>query len=203
MTHINVLLRQVAVNEEINGPWAGVDAGVLKLLEMNKQVTYAYGDFDSVNRSQLEKIRKAIDLDIVPSEKDYTDSELALLDLRDKGYKTIDVYGALGGRLDHELINIQLLNHPKLRDLSIHLRNDKNDICLLTSGHHELLASQKQYVSFIPLYDETLISLEGFKYDIKDRYINIGDSLTVSNEFTEKTARLTTNQNILMINSTD
>ncbi|HIW38670.1 MAG TPA: thiamine diphosphokinase, partial [Candidatus Jeotgalicoccus stercoravium] len=87
MTHINVLLRQVAVNEEIKGPWAGVDAGVLQLLEMNKQVTYAYGDFDSVNRSQLEKIRKTIDLDIVPSEKDYTDSELALLDLRDKGYK--------------------------------------------------------------------------------------------------------------------
>ena len=113
------------------------------------------------------------------------------------------MYTVLWGRLDHELINIQLLNHPKLRDSSIHLRNDKNDICLLTSGHHELLASQKQYVSFIPLYDETLISLEGFKYDIKDRYINIGESLTVSNEFTEKTARLTTNQNILMINSTD
>src|SRR5699024_10065709 len=123
--------------------------------------------------------------------------------LRDKGYKNIDVYGALGGRLDHELINIQLLNHPKLRDSSIHLRNDKNDICLLTSGHHELLASQKQYVSFIPLYDETFMSVEGFKYDIKDRYINIGESLTVSNEITGNTARLTKNKNILIINSKD
>src|SRR5699024_11235539 len=133
-----------------------------------KKVNYDYCDFDSINANELKKIRKTIDLDIVPSEKDYTDSELALLDLRDKGYKNIDVYGALGGRLDHELINIQLLNHPKLRDSSIHLRNDKNDICLLTSGHHELLASHKKYVSFILLYYETIIRFKCFNYCLMD-----------------------------------
>src|SRR5699024_10365063 len=169
-------------------PWTGVDAGVKGLLESGFKVEKAYGDFDSVSADDIKLFRQSLALDIVPSAKNFTDSELALLSLAELGYTAIDVYGALGGRKDHELMNIQLLAHEDLRKLDIRLPNETNDIRLLPQGVHTIEAdNDKRYVSLIPLYDKTLLTLEGFKYDIQDTYVSIGKTLTVSNEFKENT----------------
>lgn len=204
MKRFNVLLRDVPFTVRIDAPWAGVDAGVKGLLKAGIKVEKAYGDFDSVTAEELKLFKTKLSFDIVPSIKDYTDSELALLSLAEAGTKAIDVYGALGGRKDHELVNIQLLAHEKLRMLDIRLLNDMNEITLLTAGRHTVNRdARKKYVSFIPLYDETLLSLRGFKYEIQDRYVSIGSTLTVSNEFEKETADIQTDKDILMIKSTD
>lgn len=203
MPHINVLLRDMKVEPLIEGPWAGVDAGVMGLLNNNFEVTYLYGDFDSVSERELKKLQSQLDFEISPAEKDFTDSEIALKDLVAKGYKRIDVYGALGGRIDHELINIQLLKNLQLRELNIRLIDDKNIINLLPSGRHILSKTPMTYVSFVPFYDETRLTLSGFKYDLTDKYICIGETLTVSNEFQNDEAIVETSHDILMINSSD
>lgn len=204
MKRINVLLRNIEFTPEHDAPWAGVDAGVKGLLEAGLKIDKAYGDFDSVTAEDLKCFKQSLALDIVPSAKNYTDSELALLSLAELGYTSIDVYGALGGRKDHELMNIQLLAHEKLRKLDIRLLNDTNEIRLVTSGVHTMEADDvKEYISFIPLYDETLVTLKGFKYDIQDTYVYIGKTLTVSNEFKEPSVTVKTDKDILMIKSTD
>lgn len=203
MSHINVLLRDMKVQPLLEGPWAGVDAGVMGLIHNNLEVSHLFGDFDSVTESELKMLRKTLDFEISPKEKDFTDSEIALRELKALGYTNIDVYGALGGRLDHELINIQLLKNPKFRELNIRLINDKNIINLLPSGRHMLKRTRMTYVSFVPLYDKTCLSLSGFKYDLSDKYISIGDTLTVSNEFQYDEAYIETSHDILMINSSD
>lgn len=204
MSHINVLLRDIKFSITNDGPWAGVDAGVKGLLKANLAIEKAYGDFDSVTPEDLKLFKKSVDLDIVPSVKNFTDSELAMLSLAELGYTSIDVYGALGGRKDHELTNIQLLSHDKLRNINIRLLNDTNEITLLTAGLHILPAvKDKKYVSFIPLYDGTRISLKGFKYNLEDTYVSIGKTLTVSNEYDKNTVSIQADKDILMINSKD
>lgn len=202
--HYNVLLRDVPFKSKIDGPWAGVDAGLRGLEKAGIKPVKAYGDFDSVTASELENFKKQLSFDIVPSVKDYTDSELALLELAKSGAASIHVYGALGGRKDHELMNIHLLKHEQLRNLDIRLINETNEITLLTAGHHTVKKdSAAEYVSFIPLYDQTNLSLTGFKYDIADKYVSIGSTLTVSNEFKDDDAYIQTDKDILMIKSTD
>ncbi|CAD2078040.1 thiamine pyrophosphokinase [Jeotgalicoccus coquinae] len=204
MKRMNVLLRNIPFTPEHDAPWTGVDAGVKGLLESGFKVEKAYGDFDSVTAEDIELFRKNLALDIVPSAKNYTDSELALLSLSKLGYTAIDVYGALGGRKDHELMNIQLLAHDELRNLDIRLLNDTNEITLLTAGDHVIAPdNKKKYISFIPVHDKTLVTLNGFKYDIQDTYLHIGRTLTVSNEFKEPSAAVKTDKDILMIKSTD
>lgn len=204
MKRINLLLRNIPFTVINDAPWAGVDAGVKGLLEADIPVEKAYGDFDSVTEDDLELFKQSLALDIVPSAKDFTDSELALLSLAELGYTAIDVYGALGGRKDHELMNIQLLAHEELRNIDIRLLNEKNEIMLLTEGEYIFQADyDKKYVSFIPLYDETLLTLEGFKYDLEDTYVGIGRTLTVSNEYKENNVVINTDKDILMIKSTD
>ncbi|CAM4286434.1 thiamine diphosphokinase [Jeotgalicoccus halotolerans] len=204
MKRINVLLRNIPFTAERDAPWAGVDAGVKGLFEAGIKIDRAYGDFDSVTAEDLNLFKESLELDIVPSAKNFTDSELALLSLAELGYTAIDVYGALGGRKDHELMNIQLLAHEDLRKLDIRLLNETNDIRLLPQGVHTIEAdNDKRYVSLIPLYDKTLLTLEGFKYDIQDTYVSIGRTLTVSNEFKEKTVTVKTDKDILMIKSAD
>lgn len=64
------------------------------------------GDFDSLN-----EIPYPAPEEIYPSEKDFTDGEIALFKLLEKGVTEIEIYGGGGGREDHFLGNLQLLYH--------------------------------------------------------------------------------------------
>jgi thiamine pyrophosphokinase len=64
------------------------------------------GDLDSLDREDIEE-----DIEVVtyPAEKDFSDFELTLKNVEPLRPDRIFVYGALGGRADHELTNILLL----------------------------------------------------------------------------------------------
>lgn len=201
---INVLLRETNVSLlSLNGDWAGVDKGALILLKSGIIPKYAFGDFDSVTETEFKVLKEQIEVEVVQSEKDYTDTELCLLSLVEAGYTEIDVYGAFGGRIDHELINIQLLQNEALRDVNIHLKDKQNDLSLLKSGKHGIMNEGFTYVSFIPLHEDTFLSLEGFKYDLTNEVVSPGKSLTVSNELKKEICNVTNSKDVLLIHSKD
>ena len=201
---INVLLRETNVSLlNLDGDWAGVDKGALILLKSGIVPTYAFGDFDSVTKEELKFLKSHLKIDIVQSEKDYTDTELCLLSLVEEGYTEIDVYGAFGGRMDHTLMNIHLLQNDALREVNIHLKDKENDLSLLNSGKHKITNKGFKYVSIIPIHENTILSLEELKYELNEENISPGKTLTVSNEFIGDVATVTTNKDILLIYSMD
>src|SRR5699024_6136232 len=102
------------------------------------------------------------------------------------------------------LMNIQLLAHEDLRKLDIRLLNETNDIRLLPQGVHTIEAdNDKRYVSLIPLYAKTLLTLEGFKYDIQHTYVSMGRTLTVSTEYKGKAVPGNTNKVTLLRDAAD
>ncbi|HIW11839.1 MAG TPA: thiamine diphosphokinase [Candidatus Salinicoccus stercoripullorum] len=208
--HINVIVRAEAdrTEEILKGrtgeTWAGVDHGVVLLLEAGIVPEYSYGDFDSITEEEREFITGQLDIDPVPAEKDDTDLALCLGDLVKKGYSTISVFGATGGRMDHALGNIQLLMHEDLRTTDIRIIDRQNVISLLTPGKHEVIRQEGMiYISFLPFNDETVLSLDGFKYDLDEEPLKFGTTLTISNEFIKNKGNVYTDSDILMIQSID
>ena len=95
--------------------WVGVDHGVLVLLEHDIMPNLALGDFDSVTSEELKMIQEKLpEVSLFPAEKDETDLELAIdWAIRQKP-SNIYIFGATGGRMDHFLANIQLLQKERI-----------------------------------------------------------------------------------------
>ena len=120
--------------------------------------------------------------DVHQPEKDETDTELALQKAQAIGSGEIAVLGATGGRIDHMLGNIHLLFPCLQKGIHAWLADPQNRIYLI-DGEHEFKRSALwgKYISFLPLTEQVNgITLEGFKYPLFEKDIEIGTSLCIS-----------------------
>lgn len=185
-----------------------VDGGLSACMDLGVYPDLVVGDFDTLGRETLEIYRKNSNLrfDIHEPEKDETDTELAVGSALKAGCTCMDVLGATGGRLDHEISNIHLLAQAKKRGLSVSLYDARNKICLLDSEIEKEKVFVKKdlygkYVSFLPLTENVRgITLTGFKYPLNKKNISIleNPSLCVSNELSEATAVMSFEAGILI-----
>lgn len=164
------------------------DAGLEILKKLNLMPDEIVGDLDSVDHDILKEYKnnKKVAMDIHKAEKDETDTELALMAAAKYGYNQVDLLGALGGRMDHTLSNIQLLSQFYKQGLFVNIYDEKNRIYLLGKGktfHRENLYGT--YISFLPVSGMIEgLTLKGFKYPLNHRRIPMGSSLCISNELT-------------------
>ncbi|MDC7231795.1 MAG: thiamine diphosphokinase [Spirochaetales bacterium] len=80
---------------------------------------YILGDMDSLeNRSLLDDYPEDM-IEEHPAEKDYTDTELGLIHLREKGCSSIVLIGGGGGRLDHIIALLSIFDRPAPPELWI------------------------------------------------------------------------------------
>ena len=166
------------------------------------------GDFDTFGRERIKSYLEdpAFRIDIHKPEKDETDTELAFRDALENGCTSVDVLGALGGRIDHEISNIHLLVHEKKRGLSASYFDARNKIYVLDSAIEKEHVFKKDelygtYVSFLPITERVEgITLNGFKYPLEKKNISIleNPSLCVSNEVEEETAVISFDEGILI-----
>ena len=162
--------------------YIGVDKGALTLARNGKRMLLAIGDFDSVEESDLAYIKEYSDtlIQLNPI-KDDTDSEAAVMYAIENGYHKIHLYGGLGGRLDHAMINLRLVSRfPE----TIYLHDQNNFIFSLGEGVHSIDKRDYAYISFFT-EDEATISLEGFKYPLDKQQLTNKDTYTTSNEILE------------------
>ena len=90
--------------KEKNDLIIAADGGYDFLAKKNIKPDIVMGDFDS------SEMVKESDISIkFPSEKNETDSYLAYLEGKSRGFRTFVFYGCLGGRTDHTLANMQIL----------------------------------------------------------------------------------------------
>lgn len=184
--------------------WVGVDRGVFTLLSMGIKPIYAFGDFDSVSKEELEIVEGEIHhLHKFAPEKDETDLELALKWAMTQSAEKINIFGATGGRLDHFFANVQLLSQAfsAMRNSEISIIDHKNIIFLKGSGTYTLpKLDNKKYISFLP-FTSTVeqLSLQGFKYSLIDRNISIGSTLCISNELISNYGTYSFSNGILIV----
>lgn len=160
------------------------------------------GDFDSVDLSLLDRYREhQVDIEKFPSEKDFTDMELAIECAISKGYKNIVLTGATGTRLDHTFANFMLIEkyHKIGVDLTI---IDNNNELKIISPDGDLIIDNKEgyYISLIPLTDCIQgLSLEGFKYPLNKVSVQRGSTLCISNQLIGSKGRITLNKGTAIV----
>lgn len=182
--------------------WIGVDQGALTLLHFNLKVSYAIGDFDSVTPKEKDILyRKSEEFFKHPIEKDQTDLEIALEKALSLKPKEIYLFGVTGGRLDHELINLQLLLPVVQRGLKGYIVDQQNFIQLVLPNTYKLPKDQDYpYISFIPFSERVEgLTLEGFYYPLKDQTIEWGSTLCLSNELDAKEGTFFFTKGILIV----
>lgn len=169
------------------------DAGAEALKRLSLTPDEIVGDLDTVNPTVVkEYAKKSVRMEIHNAEKDETDTELALMAAVREGCHRADMLGALGGRMDHALSNIQLLYQYYRRGLDVHIVDERNDLYILNSGrtfYRDKLYGR--YISFLPL-TETVegLTLNGFKYPLENKELHLGTSLCISNELVKETGTL-------------
>lgn len=122
------------------------------------------GDFDSLD-IRFAQAKKIIRLEV---EKDFTDGHIALLQLLEAGINDIDIYGAEGGRLDHQLANYSLLALAAKNGARAVIRTAKFDI-FFAKGEFTAPAEINKTVSLVPFSDQThILATRGLKYSINN-----------------------------------
>lgn len=166
------------------------DGGLEKAEKLGLSPNIILGDFDSVEPGILQKYKKLnIETETYPSEKDYTDMELAVEYAVKKEFKHIILVGASGTRLDHTVANIQLLEKYHHMGINIEIIDNNNHIGII-SGKADIKVKYEKnhFVSLVPV-TETIegLTLEGFKYPLDNVKVKRGSSLLISNEITKDT----------------
>jgi len=141
--------------DQLNTVFIGADKGALHLFEQGIVPHEAVGDFDSVSKSDYEKIVNSVRIvDRFRAEKDETDTELAVERALVYQPENIVLTGVTGGRLDHTESALHLLyryqtEHP---EISFTIRNPLNELTMLNPGNYSLRYNEQlPYISFFPL----------------------------------------------------
>lgn len=182
--------------------WIGADRGALLLLQNGLAINYALGDFDSISKDERERIKsRAIHFESFSSEKNETDLELAIEKAFSLEPKTILLFGVTGGRIDHELINIQLLYAISNRGLKGIIIDKSNYIEWTKPGTHQVKNDPTYpFISFIPFTTEvTGITLNGFYYPLENEKIGLGSTRTISNKLTGENGTYSYERGILLL----
>lgn len=196
------LLGNLSVYHDQIDYWIGCDRGSLYLLDNQLPIHLAIGDFDSVNEQELNRIKEhAVQFSLYPIEKDLTDLELALDKALKMGVEKLFIFGVTGGRKDHELSSVFLLE--RLADQHIHasIADRQNLMTVYLPGKHQI-KQEKLYpkISFLSLSEQvTNLSLTHFYYPLTETRIKRGDSLTLSNHLSEQTGYFSFDSGILIV----
>lgn len=176
------------------------DSGANCLLNYNIIPQYLLGDFDSIDKEVFNYFSKSnCHIESYPKDKDYTDTELALLKAKEIGANTIAFLGCSGSRLDHTLGNLGLLLKCLISNIKSYIRDNNNYVELINnpvtiSGMPEEKFSLLAYNS--PVKN---LTIEGAKFPLKNYDLQVGDSLTVSNEFKNSEVKITFSEGVLML----
>ncbi len=129
-----------------------VDRGFAALSAIGCSPDVAMGDFDSLGFVPVV-VPETTEVLTFPAHKDESDMELALRLVQERGFDEAVVYGALGGRLDHTLANLQLLAAFSERGLRVcavdRLREDGGRVKSGASTGHS--ASDDEKMAKLPL----------------------------------------------------
>ena len=150
------------------------DKGYEYAKALNLTPDFILGDFDSLGYMPQSA-------EIFPKDKNFSDTELAIKKAVSLGATEIDIYFSLGGRLDHELFNINLLKYAKNLGVTANIISG-NTVVSLISGNGSYLAKKGNNVSLVPFSDEAhIIKSKGLKYPLDNIKAVRGETLTLSN----------------------
>lgn len=136
------------------------------------------GDFDSIR-----EVPTSVKTKKFPVDKDYTDGHLCVLEMTELGVDYVEIYGAFGGRPDHEYANFALLALANSLNIFAVVKGDY-DIYFVTKDI-SLDVNVGCIVSIVPYSDGAHINItKGLKFCADNLTLNKLHFIGMSNTAT-------------------
>ncbi len=153
------------------------DGAYQYLLKHEIKPDFISGDFDS-----LKNIPKEIEVLETP-DQNFTDFDKILQILFDRGYQTIDVFGASGKEQDHFLGNLNTVVQWKEK-LKITFF-DNHGMYFLADKKTTISNCKHKIVSLIPFAEATEITTKGLQYSLNKEDLIFGKRIGTRNKAIE------------------
>jgi len=177
----------------------GIDGGANFLYQKKIPVDLVIGDMDSIEPEILSFFRENSKVEIYPSEKDETDSELALRWCRNSGIKKIIFMNSLDRRFDHSLGLLSNLFTAKKFGLSACIENDLQKV-FLADKTTLISAGKGSKLSLIPISKKVgAITTSGLKYRLIKDDLYRDSTRGISNECVQNKITISFEQGELLI----
>ena len=178
------------------------DGGAEHCKDIGIQPHIVVGDMDSISPLLKEELESAGTTFVTfPEDKNQTDLELALSLAAEKGYREVLLLGMFGGRLDQSLANILLLTRDEWQDLRLIISAEPDTAYLMRDQDEiSLLGQPGDIVSLIPLSSLVEdVSTQGLRWSLDHADLNLGNTLSVSNEMLDTAAHVQVGAGILLL----
>ena len=162
------------------------DQGYHTAKALGERIDLLLGDFDSIGSVPGDE---GMEIQRVPAEKDYTDTQLAVEIALERGADEIIIIGGLSGRLDHTLSTLAILEDLNTRGVYCTITDGQNRVRYMKSTSTLIARSPYKYLSLIAA-DEVVkgVDIEGCKYPLKKATLRRSHQFAVSNEITGNVA---------------
>ena len=173
-----------------------VDAGYAHLEQVGCVPDAVLGDFDS-----LGYVPKGDNVEVHPVHKDKSDLELAFDYVAARGFDNAAVYGALGGRLDHALANLQICARFAEDGMRVILVGAEHTVDILVGpAALELPRIDCGTVSVFSAVDISYGVTEcGLEYPLDNATLSNRTTLGLSNELKGQPASISVEQGTLFV----
>ncbi len=173
------------------------DRGLRHLSSLGVKPSLAVGDFDSV------PVPEGVESVVFPPRKDDTDALCGLKEALRRGYANFLILGALGGRLDHEMGNIYLLDYLFSRGAGGEIRDAKTSVEIVGKEWKTVRKGTK-YFSLIAAFGRAEgVCIEGAAYNLTDGVIDSTYQYGISNETRGEETRVRVEKGRLLLIRTE
>jgi thiamine pyrophosphokinase len=184
------------------------DGGAIAARAAGLPIDLVVGDGDSLGPDRLAELAAdRVVIERSPSDKDESDTELAVLAALRRGATAITVVGAFGGRLDHTLANIWLLALPALEGRPAQLLDATTRVRLVDAPGRDggpvtfpLPGRLGDVVTLLPMGEHVDgITTDGLQYPLRDEPLELGPARGLSNVRVSASAAVTVRRGQLLI----
>ncbi len=182
------------------------DSGLVWAKLLGIHPTHYIGDGDSLNiESNFVKqylIKENIEATFLPVEKDASDCEIAIRHVCRCNFDIdeINIIGGLGGRMDHCLGNISILEQFNSSKLKISFCDFNNNLFILQPGKHLIKRDHFTYFSLFSAYESCHVEyVHNSLYDFDDEIITNTSTKFISNQWNESVVEICIKKGSLLV----
>ncbi|MDY3618102.1 thiamine diphosphokinase [Agathobaculum sp.] len=157
---------------------ACADGGLRHARALGLRADFMVSDCDSFSETEASEVLR------LKPEKDDTDTQSCLREVFRRGCREATLVCATGGRIDHMLANLSLLEEAYALGGQLTVLDRQNKVVLHQGGHQKFkMTGNYSYFSIVPL-DSVLtgVSIENAKYPLDHVTVTRSGMITISNE---------------------
>jgi thiamine pyrophosphokinase len=177
------------------------DGGARHAAPLGLRPHQVIGDFDSLSAIDIDELEAAgVTVTRFPTNKDATDTELAVLAALDAGATEITLLCTWGGRSDHAIGTLALLAHPRCSAAAVVILDEQTRTQLLRSGAALTLRGNiERTISITPWGGDAIVSATGVRWTLNSAELIAGSTRGISNVATATESVITAHNGAVLV----